>query len=246
MATLHSNPSDFTTPRQHRLLRRVAELVTHPAVPDVYLLTPQACDQRGEVENFIREEFRASYGAELRHFLPFLLGIQRRGEWVGAAGLRPALGTSLFLENYLDDPVEQRLSALCGEPVPRGRIMEIGNLAGTQPGISHFLFPLLTMIFAERDHQWAICTATQTVQNILSRLGYPFLRVGAANPRRLGEQALQWGSYYQQPTHVIAINVAAAGQAMANTEGMSPLLARYRETLQAQWALLPAGSDRNS
>lgn len=46
-----------------------------------------------------------------------------------ALGYRRAEAQAMFLETYLDRPIEAELSEIFGRPIPRRNIVEIGNLA---------------------------------------------------------------------------------------------------------------------
>ncbi len=90
--------------------------------------------ERAQVEDYIAAVFARHYGARIRHFKPHLLAMHGEdGRILAALGLRSAASGPLFLETYLDLPVEQRLSAVCGQGVRRGDIVEVGNLASRHP-----------------------------------------------------------------------------------------------------------------
>ena len=66
-----------------------------------------AAAQRPALERFIAERFRQAYGAQVSHFCAHLLGLRdAAGKWQAAAGYTPAASGALYLEHYLDRPVE--------------------------------------------------------------------------------------------------------------------------------------------
>src|SRR5512134_2381976 len=66
---------------------------------------------RAQFEAFIAARFGRAYGARVTHFLPHLLGVRDGlGRWQAAAGYAAAAGGRLFLEQYLERPVEQALA----------------------------------------------------------------------------------------------------------------------------------------
>ena len=70
---------------------------------------------RAEVESFVRETFALAYGASVRSFMPRLLAVCRKdGDLLAAFGVRSARDEKLFLENYLDQPVEQAIEEKTG------------------------------------------------------------------------------------------------------------------------------------
>ncbi len=101
---------------------------------------------RDRIERYIAEVFARNYSARLRHFKPRLLAMfSEDDEILAALGLRNAATERLFLETYLDTPVEIRMATLCGRPVARQGIVEVGNLASRHPGRARCLFRALTI-----------------------------------------------------------------------------------------------------
>lgn len=170
--------------------------------------------ERSAMESFVASEFLQHYGANVTVFMPWLLGLSRGTELIGVAGLRPAVSEALFVEHYLDNPIEVEIAQRSGVPTLRAKVLEIGNLAGQVPGVTRALFPLLTELIYKRGYAWSVCNTTSAVRNALLRLGIPFLPLVRALPERLGASRFAWGSYYAQETVVIAISLAAAHEAL--------------------------------
>jgi hypothetical protein len=168
------------------------------------VVTPEP---RAEIERFIAERFRDAYGARVSHFCAHLLGARdRAGAWQAAAGYTPAGAGALYLEHYLDRPVEKALAALLGERVPRGRIVEVGNLASAG-GARRFL-PALGRHLAALGHRWVVFTATREVRDLLQGLSYPAHPLAPARPERLPDRGAGWGSYYAHEPSVMAGRLA--------------------------------------
>ena len=84
---------------------------------------------RSELEAFVNAAFLRKHGAQVRSFMPTLLSWKAGGAPLGVVGLRAAQEEALYLENYLDSPIERTLAEQTGRQVPRARIVEIGHLA---------------------------------------------------------------------------------------------------------------------
>lgn len=179
------------------------------ALPEVALCGVGQAGRAG-LEAFVAQEFLQHFGANVKTFMPWLLGLSMSDELVGVAGLRPAGDGPVFIEQYLDRPIEQEVALHAGCPVRRNRILEIGNLAGHYPGVTRSLFPLLTELIYMRGYEWGVCNTTPAVQNALRKLGIAFIPMLQAMPERLGAARFAWGSYYQHETTVIAIPSRAA------------------------------------
>lgn len=177
--------------------------------PEV-VVAGQGDARRSAMEAFVAHEFLEQYGARVTTFMPWLMGLSSDDTLVGVAGLRPAADGPLFIEQYLDHPIEAEIAARVGYPVAREGVLEIGNLAGHYPGVTRALFPLLTELIYMRGYAWGVCNTTHTVQNALMRLGIPLVPLQQALPERLGEARFAWGRYYEHETTIIALDSQAA------------------------------------
>lgn len=158
---------------------------------------------------YVADRFRRQYGAEVTHFMPWLLNLQCLGGISAVVGMKPAViqnqANPLFLEHYLDQPVEKSLQAATGQQVAREHIVEIGNLVASQRGASQLIFLLMTASLRVAGFQWMVFTATRTLRNTLERLDFPLTDLGEANPDVLSpEERTQWGSYYSTEPRVLA------------------------------------------
>jgi hypothetical protein len=161
--------------------------------------------QRASIEAFIAERFRRVYGANVSHFGAHLLGLRdAAGTWHAAAGYTPAASGALFLEQYLDRPVEAVLSEAVGEAIPRARIVEVGNLAAVPPGFARSFVPELGRHLRAHEYRWVVFTATREVRNLLRRLCFHAYKLAPASRARLPGGAAGWGSYYAHAPQVMA------------------------------------------
>ena len=131
----------------------------HPAARDAALsqvprslhLVPADAARRAAVQGFIRERFAAHYQADVRHFMPCLFGLEADdGSLHGAVGCRSAAVQPLFLERYLDEPIEDLIAARANTTVARADVVEVGNLAARGAGLSRLLIVALTRLLAWR------------------------------------------------------------------------------------------------
>jgi AcrR family transcriptional regulator len=179
-------------------------------------LHPVSSARRAEVEAFIGAVYRERYGADLRHFAPMLLSLHdEQGNCVAAAGYRAADSGPLFLERYLPGVVESLLPAPPGRWPLRQRIVEVGHLAAVRAGEGRRLILLLGPHLAGQGFEWVVSTLTQELRNLFVRMGVAPLALGVADPAVLGDDAAQWGSYYDHRPLVLAGRLDAALQTLA-------------------------------
>jgi hypothetical protein len=164
-----------------------------------------AASQRPALERFIAERFRQAYGAQLSHFCTYLLGLRdSAGAWQAAAGYTPAASGALYLEHYLDRPVEVVLSAAVGERVPREGVVEVGNLASAARGFGGRFLPALRRTLVDLGYVWAVFTATREVRGILEHFAFDARVLAPATPAALPDGGTGWGTYYAHEPRVMA------------------------------------------
>ena len=200
--------------------------ISEPSRPAVALgiAGPDSQDRR-LLESCIAKSFDAAYGAQLHRFMPYLLNLRFAGKPGAVVGIRRADDCPLFLEQYLDAPVEQETSRLFRIPVDRRQIVEIGNLAASVPGSAEKLFASLASILQRAGFRWVACTATPQVETLLARLQIPSQTICLARPTALGAAAREWGTYYAAKPRVIVGDVRIAATRLAG-DGYSSAMSR--------------------
>ena len=191
----------YTTKRQQAIvpLHIAGGLQTTLAAPDAH--------DRAELEQFVRSVFRLVHGARIRHFMPTLMSLRDdEGNLHAVCGVRHAAEQPLFLETYLDQPVDLILSAATGKQVARDQIIEVGNLAVFQPVHIRHLLASVSLYLHGSQAEWAVFTATPVLRNALLKLNMQLVHLGAADIQRLpAEERPDWGSYYDNTPQVLAV-----------------------------------------
>lgn len=179
---------------------------TNRAYPTKVEMSAPQDRNRSEIEGYIHLSFLQAYGADVKQFMPELMSLRSEaGQLMGALGLRRARHDSLFLEQYLDRPVEQLLAAKIHTPVVRDGIVEVGNLAVSGAGGGRWLITALTAYLYASREKWVVFTAGPVLCNAFSRMGIELIELGDANPSQLNQDELEsWGHYYDQKPKVMA------------------------------------------
>lgn len=167
---------------------------------------PLATD-RATVESFVQAVYARRHGARVRQFAPTLVSLRDGDGLVAAAGYRSAAVGPLFLERYLDAPIEQLLAAQTGMPAPaRERIFEVGHLAASRAGEGRRLVFRLGPHLAAQGCEWVVGTLTDELRSLFVRLGITPLTLASADPSRLGDAGsiADWGRYYEHRPMVLA------------------------------------------
>jgi hypothetical protein len=181
--------------------------------------------ERPRLEAFVAGRFAAAYGAKVAADYPLIAGLAADdGEVLAAAGVRFAKDGPLFLERYLDAPVEAEVSRVLGVAARRDEVVEIGAFASRHPTWSMQLFDALPPWLAgEVRQRYAVATLRPELARLLGRAGFALRRVRPADPARLGPDAAAWGRYY-----------AGAPQVYAGRIGGGEALALMRERLRSR------------
>jgi hypothetical protein len=184
---------------------RAAPPVTALAAPHLRLHGP-GDPQRHEVEQFIAGVFARRFGARVPAFAPLLVSLRDPvdGALVAAAGYRPARHGPLYLERYLNGPVEAVLGRHLHAAPQRDHLVEVGHLAASRAGAGRRLLILLGAHLEQQGFRWLVCTLTQELRHLLPRLGITPLALARAEPCAVADEAGAWGSYYEHAPVVLA------------------------------------------
>jgi hypothetical protein len=202
--------------------------------------------QRAEIEAYISEKFQTVYGASVSHFLPALIELQCDNIRSAACGFKDANSGKLYLENYLDIPIEQAISQATNSqtkrPIHRSNILEIGNLVSTWKGSSQMLFLFITVFAHNLGYEWVAFTATNEVKRLLDKMQLSVSVIAAAQAKDLGVAAKAWGSYYDTNPQVmighIPLSMSAIAQHCLVNALTADLMARMSMDVQVavhQW-----------
>jgi hypothetical protein len=165
--------------------------------------------ERPALEEFVRREFLAHFGARVRHFMPDLIGLHGiDGDIRAVVGCRAAAAEPLFLETYTRAPIEIALGSLNGFFVPREQIVEIGSLACRNATAAVAIVRALVPYLLRAGFSWVVFTGADTVMNVFRHLGLTPRALCPADPLLLGEARHDWGSYYDHQPHVMAGRIA--------------------------------------
>jgi hypothetical protein len=161
------------------------------------------------VERFVQEAFAAKFAARVQSFLPHLLTVRgAERQLCAVAGYRGAGEERLYLESYLDRPIEQVFAAQYGQPIERHQVVEVGNLASSRCRMARQLVAALPAHLMAQGFEWIAFTATLAVRQLLDRFGAPVVDLGPANPAKVSQSGDAWGSYYDHEPRVLAGRLA--------------------------------------
>ncbi|HFF5999778.1 thermostable hemolysin [uncultured Stenotrophomonas sp.] len=159
---------------------------------------------RGQVQSFIADTYRQRFDAEVRDFMPQLLAYRdTQGALVAAVGLRHADSGPLFVEHYLDAPVEAVLAQHLSSEPRRAQIAEVGHFAASTAGIARELIVQLAWVLRAADVDWVMFVATQQLRNAFVRLHLAPIELMPARAECMGDSAGDWGRYYESQPRVM-------------------------------------------
>ena len=142
-----------------------------------------------------------------------------------ALGYRLASDERLFLEDYLDQPVERAVSRLFGQAIARDRVVEIGAHASDRSRATVALWAR-TARHLDGVADVAVAVLTAPLRSMFQRLGIEILEICPADPSRLPGGGAGWGHYYDLQPRVCAGLIAPARPHLAGfDDGMTGLCA---------------------
>jgi hypothetical protein len=162
-------------------------------------------DDRDGLERFVADAFAREHAARVRSFMPVLVGCRDASRRVrGVVGLRYAETGPLFLERYLDRPADELLRDATGSNVERGRIVEVGNLAGCHCRAAARLIAALPRLLLAQRREWVVFTATRVVRGMLAAFDAPLVDLAPAAEACAAGGIDEWGRYYTTDPRVCA------------------------------------------
>lgn len=176
--------------------------------------------RREQLRAHLNDVYGDAFGAEPGHLHELLLGLHdERGIPRGLIGASVAAHTpQLFVEQYLDVPVEQLWAERLGRRVDRREIVEVGNLAARHTGLGPWLVASLAHHLDELGIPLTVFAGTAELRASFAHMGVTLVDHGPADPARLGDAVSIWGSYYTHDPHVCTVHVRdviAANQSLA-------------------------------
>lgn len=163
---------------------------------------------RANAEAFIAQRFDQVHEAQVSRFMPLLLVLHDGQQRIRSAiGVRDASQEPLYLEHYLDEPVDRAI-ALKQRPsftFPQRRdIVEVGNLASIDRHATRELFRLLALFMIRHRFRWIVFTGCASLRRSFEKMRLPLLTLGRANQAQLPANQQSWGRYYEDDPLVMA------------------------------------------
>jgi len=195
------------------------------------LFSPSSA-KRQEVADYIAEKYKLVHEAQLNEFLPILVQMTRDEAPLAAFGLQPGHYRPLFLEQYLDKPIEQHVAQVVNHPIDRCNLIEIGNLVITSNSYGPLLLVILASSLARAGYEWMVFTATKQVSRLVRGMGFDPYYLIAADPERLGGAKANWGTYYNNNPGVMVGNTAKAVELISNNPRLSDVAEKYDDIIE--------------
>jgi hypothetical protein len=191
-------------------------------------------EQRAALQAFIRQVYLREFGARIPHFLPNLIGLyQADGQLVAACGLNLAASGPLYLEKYLDQPIEDLLTRHYSTQANRSNIMEVGNLAASNPGNGRMMFAAICLLLGHNGFDWVAFTGTTRLRNSFRHLSFDPVELGEASASQVGGDAVNWGRYYEHHPKVMAGDLSRGRRILASNSMLHALFEPMPELFPA-------------
>jgi hypothetical protein len=151
----------------------------------------------------LKRRYREVLATDLSPSFDTYLSHGRNARTGAALGYRRAGHDRLFLERYLDRPVEQAVSEGLERSVRREAIVEIGNFAAENAMAMVALWGA-TANDLGGSSEVAVATLTAPLRGMFARIGIPICLLVPARIERAGGEQSEWGRYYELDPWVCA------------------------------------------
>lgn len=212
MLKLRYQENDLNTANLYLNESRVSKISR--LTPSVVSITGLFESDRTRVEDFIKNIYSNSYGADINIEYPVLMSVRNEEDKILAAlGFRYAKDETLFLEQYTGKPIEKIIHC------ERKQIVEIGNLASAGQGASIFLFAALASYLNNKNISYATVTGTDFLHHYLKKIGLNPRKICDAKIASLEHGGQKWGTYYNSHPRVLMGSVEAGIERLKKTLG---------------------------
>lgn len=167
----------------------------------------------------IERRYAAVHGAAPAADYPTYLTIGSPEAPRAVLGYRLAGETTLFLERYLDRPIEHILTERLAYPVPRSRVIELGDHASDCPRATITLWGQAAAMFGGQADV-AVAVLTRPLRHMLRRFGLSFVMLAPARAEALGAAASSWGRYYDEDP-IVCAGALGAGDPLLGRAGLA-------------------------
>jgi hypothetical protein len=172
-------------------------------VRNTFCIVDHDSEERALLEARIRSGFGMHFDACIEGFMPRFAHYRHASGATGVIGIRRASDGPLFLESYLNAPVESLVAGASGAPVARDRIAEIGQFVVDDRDIVTSFFRDLVPFLTDNGYDWVCFTGTDRIRALLARIGFHGLPLARADEARVRGSADRWGRYYDYDPVVI-------------------------------------------
>jgi len=173
-----------------------------------FVLAEPDSHMRKELESRIRTGFGQHFQACIEGFMPELAVYRHASSAEGVIGIRNAGDEPLFLESYLDRPIELAVRQLAGTSVQRSQIAEVGQFVISDRATVADFFRDLVPFLQSQGFEWVCFTGTNRIRALLTRIGFEGCPVANATRDRIWASKENWGSYYDHEPVVIVGKLA--------------------------------------
>jgi len=167
------------------------------------------------IEQLIARRYASAHGAVPASDYPHFCMISTGDLPSAVLGFRAASQGRLFLEDYLDRPIEDLVSDLYGRAIARERIVEIGAHASEQSRATVALWARAAR-YLDGIADVAVAVLTAPLRGMFDRLGIEVVELCDADPARLPDAGVSWGQYYELRPKVCAGLIAPARPKLAS------------------------------
>jgi hypothetical protein len=179
-------------------------LLPNCGAANTFVLGPRD-QRRADATALVEKTYARVYGATVTaHYPNFICLAKPDGEMSAVVGFRFAHEEPLFLEQYLDAPVENAVSAAFNQSVARERIVEIGSLAARRMRQSPRVYAALASYLKTFGVDFAVATVTSRLTRAFEALGFSSRSLARASADRLAGGRDGWGTYYDESPIVVA------------------------------------------
>lgn len=121
------------------------------------------------------------------------------GDLLACIGVTYAASGKLFSEYYLETHIDSIY------PINREKVIEISSFCSfySKLGLGTYIIKNIISMFSARGYEYILLTATDQVKKLIYSLVEEVEILAVADPRKVQNHNINWGTYYTNNPHVI-------------------------------------------
>lgn len=197
-------------------------------------LFARGCPEYNKVEAFINKSFKKKYSTEAKFVPSILISLNYNKRIFEVLGMGLAESGPLFLEQYLQYPIEQEIGFFYKTAIKRESIAEMGTVISFCRSTKQLLLILLINYLYKTNREWLVLLSNSEIENTLKRMHFTTVPFSDESIKKKE----QWAGYLNDESRIMYGHIPSAMSILMQkplTRFSLSLFSKQLNELAEQW-----------